>query len=499
MRLLALLCPVLLVVGCAHAPKAECSLHGGSEWLEINSPHFRMVTNAEEADAIKELDQLEAIRSVLYDFLQQDPGSIASDRVEVTFLRDPEELHEWTAYVGRMDVEARYMVATPSRAKRSMWWTPPSTIVHEMAHEVAGHVTMFHKRWISEGIAAYLETVFVEEDGRHATVGKASSSRFYTVDWEGIRPLSELWQWNQLLEREDPEQETRMYASSWAWIHFLVNRHFDQFAAFLGRMQRAEQPREAFDAVFGSEYAPLENELREFFRVGAYNSFHYDVKLEPGKYGVEKLTPADVHAIRLRLAMDTGDLPFDDLGESVLADVNFLYTSGHENFRARQMLLRALNRSPEKWREEVKAIVTEFPNEAEAHYRYASAIRDNRAERLEHYKRALELDPTLYDAMNGLAWDLVEQGEGAKGLELAKKAVALAPWEPNILDTLAATYAASGQCALAAETERRAVDLLPARDPMHAKFARRASDYAKPDCINYVPVKPAAPAEVASP
>lgn len=80
------------------------------------------------------------------------------------------------------------------------------------------------------------------------------------------------------------------------------------------------------------------------------------------------------------------------------------------------------------------------------------------------YRRALELDPANADALNNLAWLLLEQGDRlAEAEELARRAVAAGGPDPYLaLDTLGRTLRARGRCREAIEVLTQALAAAPA-------------------------------------
>jgi tetratricopeptide (TPR) repeat protein len=95
------------------------------------------------------------------------------------------------------------------------------------------------------------------------------------------------------------------------------------------------------------------------------------------------------------------------------------------------------------------------------------------------YRRALALDPAHRDALNNLAWLLLEEGRRLEEAEeLAARAVAAGGPDPHLaLDTLARVQAARGRCSEAAESARRAVERTPPGSAARAEIeslARKA-------------------------
>ena len=99
------------------------------------------------------------------------------------------------------------------------------------------------------------------------------------------------------------------------------------------------------------------------------------------------------------------------------------------------------------------------------------------------YRRALELDPAHADALNNLAWLLLEQGDRlAESEELARRAVAAGTPDPHLaLDTLGRVLRARGNCREAVEVFTQALATAPAaaagRDGL-----MREKDLAQRDC-----------------
>lgn len=80
------------------------------------------------------------------------------------------------------------------------------------------------------------------------------------------------------------------------------------------------------------------------------------------------------------------------------------------------------------------------------------------------YRNALELDPDQPDALNNLAWLLLEsQGDLTEAHELASRAVSLGGPDPYLaLDSLGRIHLAMGQCSKATGVFRSALEVTPA-------------------------------------
>lgn len=78
-----------------------------------------------------------------------------------------------------------------------------------------------------------------------------------------------------------------------------------------------------------------------------------------------------------------------------------------------------------------------------------------------YYRQALRREPGSAEAMNNLAWTLLQAGETADALDWARKAVAADAREPAYLDTLAEIQIARRDFAAVRVTLERALSLSP--------------------------------------
>lgn len=95
-----------------------------------------------------------------------------------------------------------------------------------------------------------------------------------------------------------------------------------------------------------------------------------------------------------------------------------------------------------------------------------------------YYRLALRREPANAEAMNNLAWALLQAGETADALDWARKAAAADPREPAYLDTLADIQIARRDFAAARKSLERALSLSPEqglRSSLEKKLALLAS------------------------
>lgn len=118
----------------------------------------------------------------------------------------------------------------------------------------------------------------------------------------------------------------------------------------------------------------------------------------------------------------------------------------------------------------------------------AEAAQGNAERAEEAYRRALELDPAHRDALNNLAWLLLEEGARLdEAAELARRAVETGGPDPHLaLDTLARVHAARGRCQEAADAFAHALAGAPP-DPATRGQIADAARAAEESCSETPP------------
>jgi tetratricopeptide (TPR) repeat protein len=470
--------PALAAAGCAYTREFRCPAEGGPQWVEVESAHFRVVTDAPPAEAHRLAGQYEQVRQAMlagaWDWLHDPPG-----RLEVVVLRNRFELGELTGQTWDRPVfeflagyfqpwerprivtgllhdrEApslalppfREAIANEARAEES------PILEHELAHYLTFHALLRQPQWLAEGLALYLETTAIGTwQGKPAAAIGLPPKRGRTSD----RPLPAA----SLLQGE-----AFNYFSSGLLVHWLVNQRGRQFADYQQRLARAEDPAAAWKASF-PDLDPAEDDamigldraLVEYGRVGGYVVRRVMLPALPSSSRERTLAPAEVHALRSELFLTAGADRIEraraELAESLREDPSglaalvplFFLRPGDELLAMGQ---KAVKERPDDWRGGLLVALG------------ASERPDLAAERLAGLRAVARAMPDDPIALFAGAWELRRLGASGDALPLAARAAALAPWSVAALDTYGTVLADLGRCGEALGAQRRAVDLLP--------------------------------------
>ena len=228
-----------------------------------------------------------------------DPPS----RVDVVLLRSHAEYEEFTGEwsLGMLitsGTESLMLLPVSDGDAQVM----PTTVAHELVHDLSRYRLLRQPRWVAEGLAGDLENAELSEDGRFAYLGKVPSWAMERgVDTSYLLALDALWEW----EQRSPTDEalSRHYRSAWAWSVFLRNRYGERLAEFHRRLGIPEEPRAGLRRRLQRGWIDvLDREMRDYFDKGLnyYATWQLpEVQVEVRELG--EVPPEEVHALRIRL------------------------------------------------------------------------------------------------------------------------------------------------------------------------------------------------------
>jgi hypothetical protein len=173
-------------------------------WIEVRSPHFIVVSNANENEARRVADQFEMIRAVFREYFRS--VSTNDQPVIIVAAKDEKTLkpllpESWTkkgaahraglylnspdkSYVGlRLDVSMNQSA-----------YEPYETIYHEYVHYLMRRMTPQLPAWMVEGLAEFYGNTRIES--KNVYVGAPSTSNVTILRQQTLLPLSTLFEVN---------------------------------------------------------------------------------------------------------------------------------------------------------------------------------------------------------------------------------------------------------------------------------------------------------------
>ncbi|WP_141620566.1 DUF1570 domain-containing protein [Myxococcus sp. AB036A] len=483
--LLALLSTTQLA--CVVGPRfTTCPGEGGRPWLRLDSDHYTLHTDLPAEEAREAMQRLERTRAAILTSMWPQSLGQQMAKLDVYVLQNPREFEglyprRVRAFFFRSDSEALIVLSgrpgTWEQTFSGMSLASSSSLNHELAHYLSAYPLSRQPRWLSEGLAEYLETLRLSEDGQTAVVGVPHWTAIAQMtSWlDGVRrdvargwTMQRVLQWDRTLEAREQDQAVGTnYAGSWLLVHWLLNERPQPFAEYLALLNQGVAPEQALARALPELMSPsLDGVLYDYLRNRRFVQRTVSVPSVGTAFVEEYLDDAQVHAIRARLAALGAHLahrePFITNRQKVARDE--LDEALRLNPTGLLALSAKLRGAPPSEQVAIgRSIVEAHPHESEAWLLLGMALRHAPAaeeEREATYREALRLDPRNANAARELAWMLINQDRSEEALPLARWAVALAPWSPNALDTLALALAGTGACEEARQAEHRALEFI---------------------------------------
>ena len=281
---------------------------GGPErWVEVKSPNFVVVSNADENDAKQIAIQFEQIRSLFREAL---PIARNHNGPVVTILaaKNQKTLQEllpeyWTKGHARpagIFVQAlnQFYIAIEIDAQGS---NPYETIYHEYYHALTTPYEPNLPTWLAEGLADFFGNSQIE--GERAIIGEASGPLLYQLQGQRLIPLGTLFHVTQSSPYYNEDSKvTLFYAESWALIHYFMSgdaqAHKPMLTAYLNALGNGATEDDA-QAAFGN-LDKLQKALQDYVQRGSYSSYRLaaPARIAESDLLARQLTESDVDAYK---------------------------------------------------------------------------------------------------------------------------------------------------------------------------------------------------------
>ena len=254
-------------------------------WLEVRSPHFRVITDGSDRDARHVARAFEQMRAV---FASQFPGFAldAPAPLLVVAARDEETMKVllpelWKAHVGsqvgglfhtgweRQYAVIRLDVVTSDRRNPDTY----AVVYHEYVHTLLHANFRWLPRWLDEGLAEFY--AYTRFEGNKMYIGAPTKShRLGILDRRAPLPLRTFIATQSSLSPDEADSQL-FYAEAWALTHFLTfgpgMEQGDKLKSFFNLLQRGTEQQKAFEQVFGN-IEEVDNGYRRYINQIAFTT-----------------------------------------------------------------------------------------------------------------------------------------------------------------------------------------------------------------------------------
>ena len=296
---------ILVYIFCALFIFPAVSFAAEKPWIEVRSPHFRVLTNGSADDARRvahEFEQLRYVFATLFPTFRLDSGA----PFVVFAARDEDTAKSLEPLVWKMKG------AKPAGLFHHGWekqfamvrldtWSQGAreVVYHEYTHSILHMNAHWLPIWLDEGIAEFY--AYTRFDEHHIYVG-APTERYRTMATAVPIPVETLITVNERSPYYHDDDKVQMfYAESWALVHYLTfgpnmdgGKRMNQYFALI---QKGMDQKKAFTQVFG-DFAPMDKALQAYMTKFTFTSdiLASPTDIDPKSFESRSLTMADTES-----------------------------------------------------------------------------------------------------------------------------------------------------------------------------------------------------------
>jgi tetratricopeptide (TPR) repeat protein len=281
-------------------------------WIEVRSPNFIVVTNANEQQGRRTAHEFEMIRAVFRDYFGQK-GNSAEQPIMIIAAKDegtlkallPEfwakrgSMHPAGVYLGAAD--ASYIALRLDVSLNQQGDQPFEPIYHEYVHYLTRRLIAHLPLWMVEGLAEFYGNTRIESD--KVFVGAPSTTNFVLLRETRLLPVSTLFDVDASSPYYHEESKTSIfYAESWALTHYLIARDWKdkthRVSDFVELLEKGVDERQAAGRTIG-DAGSLEPAVRNYIRSPSLSAKQMDPpKIDESGFQIRGVSDAESLSVR---------------------------------------------------------------------------------------------------------------------------------------------------------------------------------------------------------
>lgn len=268
---------------------------GGPAWIELESEHFTLWTDAGAARGTELIELMEHLHQVVWGIAFPERSS--AGRSFAIALRDSVEVHAYlhpsfsaVAFVGDNALNQPAILFAAD--------TDEHTITHELTHLISDVAIKRQPHWFAEGIAQFFETVNLDTDNATVDVGAPSPKMITMARRLQLMPGDEFFPCKQT-----ECLDGRYYLTAALLFAYLANTRPQQLLALEDRLA-VQDPQALQHAVPDLTPESLDRTLRAWETSGQHRLFKFKVQLARQTMKQRTVSDAEVLAARAFLLLE---------------------------------------------------------------------------------------------------------------------------------------------------------------------------------------------------
>jgi len=340
---------LILLVACGAAVPALPS-QGGPAWVELESEHFTLWTDAGAARGTELIEQMESLHQIVFGIALA--GYPSEGKTFAIALRDSFEVH---AYIDDMFTAMSFVddnaLNLPVILLPADVPDHATIVTHELTHIISNVAIKQQPVWFAEGLARFFETTKLDADKANVDVGEPLPEQVMAANHYRLLPGPQLLGCKKMRCRDG-----QFYTTAALVFAYLKNARPAQLAAY--QQQLSQRDPQAWQHAF-PDLPPeaIDREVLAWQHQGQHQIWHYTARLARTTMHQRTLSDAEVLAVRAFMMLSThGDTPATRkaIADARTADPTNLMAVLVENQRAQRVSLELARQMaklhPEDWR-----------------------------------------------------------------------------------------------------------------------------------------------------
>jgi len=284
---------LVLLAACGGAVPALPS-QGGPAWVEVESEHFTLWTDAGAGRGTELVEQMEYLHQIVFGVAF--PSWPDAGRAFAIGLRDSNELH---AYIPSMFGAVSFVAENPLRVPVIVFAADTNSrdgnvLTHELTHVISSRAIENQPVWFAEGLAKFFETTRLDPSKADVDVGEPLPDQMRAARNDVLLPGPDLFACKGMQCRDH-----RFYSTATLVFSYLENTHTQPLFALEERLARGEPQERAWAESFPDvPIGDLDRVVRAWEVEGQHRIWHYHVKLLQPHLVHRALAENDVLALR---------------------------------------------------------------------------------------------------------------------------------------------------------------------------------------------------------
>jgi tetratricopeptide (TPR) repeat protein len=431
---------------------------GESEWVEVRSPNFSVVTDAGEKRGRDVAMRFEQMRAVFGALMTKERVNLAVP-LQIVAFRNTKEIRQVAPLFNGKPTEMAGLFQGGSDRSFIMLdlsvENPWAVVFHEYAHQLMnGNLGLAFAPWFEEGFAEYFSTITV--DGKDAEVGRIPDYTYTILRQAGRMKIADLLRVQQDTKtyNESGDHRNSFYAESGLLMHYIYDKQLmPKVAAYFElTVNKHVRIEDALQQAFGMSARQFDDALYSYAASGHYKYYRVasPAGINPKDFVATPLSRATGNAVVADIHLHSRDYR-----EQAVTEFQDILKSDPNNATASRGLGYAYLQKQD------------FTRAAE-YFKRASQL-DSQDPRVHYYnallmvresgftssaklpamttelETSIRLDPKFADSYALLAFAQSTAGNPADAIGTMRKAIAISPRNESYLFNLANLYQANRQ------------------------------------------------------